>query len=347
MQPRCAIDQTIERVTIEGFAFPLGAYPVEPMTPVQGYRVEFEPADAGDVPGDPTEFVDEWPDRYIFDIVLSAERIESLFMQLVPLLPGRVYPILDFIGHDAFREIDPYIARNLVGTDWLLDAVRACGPFFFEDGMCGFGALSDDPFLHLFLDEHKILTIRCEPEMKERFEKALAAFDLKPLVESSRADAAAHEHRNVLWTPDDRPDLLSAEEIVEDLRDAWQLELNVDISRNLDDAGTDPRRPRTTTAAPHAVGRPAHDDPRPPRGCEPGSRGRHRAQYTPTGDRDGDQPGSIRNLPHRSIHHARRGGRDARLRGAARAEPGGAPDGRVQRAGLRDPDHRACERVDR
>ena len=253
MRPRCAVDDAVERKRADGFAFPLGVYPVEEMTPLPGYRVEFEPADTGGVPGggpngglpgggpgegdEFPEFADEWPDRYVFDVVISADRIESLFYQLIPLIPGRVYPILDFIGHDAYREIDPYIARNLVGTDWLLDAVRACKPFFFEDGMCGFGALSDDPFMHLVIDEHKILTIRCEPEMKERFERVLHAFDLQPIEEPSGADAAAHEHRNVLWTPDERPDLLSAEEIVEDLRDAWQLELNVDITRNTDDGG--------------------------------------------------------------------------------------------------------------
>lgn len=241
MRPRCAVDTEIERKTVDGFAFPLGVYPVEEMAPKPGYRVEFEPADTGGVPGgipgEAGEFADEWPDRYVFDVVLSADRVESLFYQLIPLMPGRVYPILDFIGHDAYREIDPYIARNLVGTDWLLDAVRACKPFFFDDGMCGFGALSDDPFLHLVIDEHKILTIRCEPVMKERFERVLTAFDLQPIEDPSGADAAAHEHRNVLWTPEDRPDLLSAEEIVEDLRDAWQLELNIDITRNTDDGG--------------------------------------------------------------------------------------------------------------
>lgn len=235
MQARCAVDESIERHEVNGFKFPLGAYPVEPMEPRPGYRLEFEPADTGSGGGD--DFLDEWPDRYVFDIVISADRVEALFRQLVPLLPGRVYPILDYIGHDAYREIDPYISRVLLGTDWLLDAVRACRPFFFEDGMCGFGALSDDPFLHLFVDEHKIITMRCEPEMRERLERVLAAFDLKEIDEPAGADSAAHEHRNVLWTPDDRPDLLSAEEIIEDLRDAWQLDLNIDITSNVDEGG--------------------------------------------------------------------------------------------------------------
>lgn len=234
MQARCAVDPAVQRVEINGFKFPLGVYPVEGMEPRAGYRLEFEPADAGPE-GD--EGLEEWPDRYVFDIVISAERVEPLFRQLVPLLPGRVYPILDFIGHDAYREIDPYISRVLIGTDWLLDAVRACRPFFFEDGMCGFGALSDDPFLHLFVDEHKIITVRCEPDLRERLERVLAAFDLHEIDDPAGADAAAHEHRNVLWTPEDRPDLLSAEEIVEDLCEAWQLDLNIDVTRNLDDNG--------------------------------------------------------------------------------------------------------------
>lgn len=234
MQARCAVDPAVQRVEISGFKFPLGVYPVEAMEPRPGYRLEFEPSDTG--PDGEEEF-EEWPDRYVFDIVISAERVEPLFRQLVPLLPGRVYPILDFIGHDAYREIDPYVSRVLIGTDWLLDAVRACRPFFFEDGMCGFGALSDDPFLHLFVDEHKIITVRCEPDLRERLERILAAFDLHEIDEPAGADAAAHEHRNVLWTPEDRPDLLSAEEIVEDLCDAWQLDLNIDVTRNLDDNG--------------------------------------------------------------------------------------------------------------
>src|SRR5262249_17382450 len=51
------------------------------------------------------------------------------------------------------------------------------------------------------------------------------------------ADAAAHEHRGVLATADDRPDLLTADEIVEQLRDEWRLVLNVDPETNLDDDG--------------------------------------------------------------------------------------------------------------
>ncbi|MBZ0172586.1 MAG: hypothetical protein K8E66_09430, partial [Phycisphaerales bacterium] len=177
MQARCAIDESIERHEINGFKFPLGVYPVEPMQPKPGYRLEFEPADTGNGEGD--EFLDEWPDRYVFDIVISADRVEALFRQLLPLLPGRVYPILDILGHDAYREVDPYVSYELVGLDRFTDTVRRFRAFFFEDGLVGFGAMSDDPFIYLFVDEHKIVTLRCQMEEREKVERILHAFDLE------------------------------------------------------------------------------------------------------------------------------------------------------------------------
>ena len=232
---RCAVDETIERVTLDGVAFPLGAYPVEQVQPLQGFASEFESADAGNAD---TEW-ELWPDRYVYDIVISADRLESLCRHLFSLLPARVFPILDFIGHDAYREVDPYISYELMGLDAFLDAVRRYKPFFFEDGMCGFGALSDDPFFYIFVDEHKIVTVRAAPELKEEVEAVLTAFDLQSVPEPAGADAAAHEHRGVLVSPREQPDLLSAEQIVEQLRDEWRLTLNVDAETNTDDEGRD------------------------------------------------------------------------------------------------------------
>lgn len=239
MLERCAVDPSLERVQAEGkagaVAFPLGVYPIEPMEPRAGYSVRFEQADGDDEAGE----WEEWPDRYVFEIVCPAPRLPALWRTLASLLPPRIYPILDVMGHDAYREIDPYIAYDLVGLEHLIDGTRRYAPFLFEDGLVGFGAMCDDPFAYVFIDEHKIITVRCEPEDKERFERALAAFDLEPVPEPIGVDAAAHEHRSVLLTPEDRPDLLSAEEIVERLRDLWALTLNIDTETNIDDDGRD------------------------------------------------------------------------------------------------------------
>jgi hypothetical protein len=53
------------------------------------------------------------------------------------------------------------------------------------------------------------------------------------------ADAVSHEHRSVLLTPEDRPELPGPEEVAEALVDLWGMTLNIDVERNLDDDGRD------------------------------------------------------------------------------------------------------------
>jgi len=233
--PTCQTDPDIERHVVQGFKFPLGVYPVEHMTPVAGYSSEFEPADNAEELGD----WEAWPDQYVFDIVMPADRIEPFWHQVFAMMPGRIFPIIDYIGHDAYREIDPYMAYEPIGKEKVIDALRQYRPFFFEDGMVGFGCVSEDPFFYIFVDEHKIITIRVEPELKPRIEKLLLAFDLEPRDEPSGADSASHEHRAILVTAPERPDLLSGDEILERMRDTWHLVLNVDPESNVDDEGND------------------------------------------------------------------------------------------------------------
>ncbi len=231
---KCQADPSIRRVVIGSFQFPLGVYPVEDMTPAPGYTMTFEQADGG-AEGE----WEEWPDRYAYDIVVSAHRLPTLVRTLLSLFEGRVFPILDVLGQDAYREIDPFIAYELVGLDRVFDALRLFGDYFFEDGMAGFGAMSEEPFLYLFVDEHKIVTVRADVALKERVERILHAFDLEQTEEAAGADAAAHEHRSVLLSRKDDETLLTAEEIVEHLKDSWRLLLNVDPDANLDDEGKD------------------------------------------------------------------------------------------------------------
>lgn len=248
---RCQIDKSIQRMVREGFDFPLGVYPVEDMTPREGFTLNFEPADGGgDRPRDEEEDsplddpgsddgLEEWPDRYVWDIAIRASRLDALCRQLFAMLPGRIFPILDVLGADAYRELDPYVAGELVGLERFLEGLRLFRGFLFEDGLIGFGAMSDEPFFYVFIDEHKVVTVRAEVHMKEKVEKVLAAFDLTEVEQIAAADAAMHEHRSVLEAPDHRPDLLTADEIVEELRDMWGLYLNIDGDRNVDEAGTD------------------------------------------------------------------------------------------------------------
>lgn len=237
------VDPAIERVRVEEFQFPLGTYPTEPSTPRPGYTMQFEAADGSD----PTDFtgqgfteeLEEWPDRYVYDVLVSHERLRPFCRAIFSLLPGRFFPILDVLGNDAYREIDPYIAYELVGCERFLDGLRFYEPWFFEDGLVGFGALSIDPFFYVFVDEHKIVTVRVAPDLKEKLERLLACFELSAVEELHGADAVAHEHRGVLIAPEERQDLLTPDEVIERLRDNWALQLNIDPTTNLDTEGNE------------------------------------------------------------------------------------------------------------
>ncbi len=181
--------------------------------------------------------LEEWPDRYVFDILVPNNRVEPLCRALFALFPGRIYPILDVLGHDEYREVDPYVSYELLGLDRFTDAIRRFRPFFFEDGLVGFGAMSEEPFLYMFVDEHKIVTVRAEVPLRERVERVLAAFDLKQVEELQGADSVTHEHRGVLDASEQRLDLLIADEIIEELQEQWRLELNINPDTNLDEDG--------------------------------------------------------------------------------------------------------------
>jgi hypothetical protein len=235
---RITVDTSLERTSVAGFDFPLGVYPVEPLDPKPGYFEQFEAAEGAEpfLAGMDEEW-EEWPDRWLFDVLVSATRLPALFRLCLTLLPSRVYPILDVLGNDDYREIDPYLAYDLVGVDHIVEGVRRYGPWLFEDGMVGFGAMSIDPFVYLFVDEHKVLTIRVQLDLKERVEKILRAFDLELVEDIRTADSVHHEHRSILTVPEDDPRIMGPDDILDELRGAWALELNVPGEGNADEDG--------------------------------------------------------------------------------------------------------------
>lgn len=236
---RLQIDPGIERLEEGGFAFPLGLRPVTALAAKSGYVQEFEPADGSEpfLTGPETADWEEWPDRFMYDVLVPGPRVASFVRLALSLLPARVYPILDVLGNDAYREIDPYIAYDLVGLDRFVEGIREYGPWLFEDGLCGFGALSIDPFVYLFVDEHKLVTLRVQLDLKEKVERLLAAFELAMHDELLSVDSVEHEHRTVLLAPSDDPSLLSGQDILDRLRSMWLLQLNIAGDTNVDDEG--------------------------------------------------------------------------------------------------------------
>lgn len=234
--PPQLLDPALERTIVGAFACPLGAYPVrsDELTPVEGYLVEFEPSESST-----DEEWDDWPDRYVYDVVITHNRLAPLLRSLFTLFPSRVYPILDALSDDAYREIDPYLAYDPVGLDRFHEAYRRWRAWLLEDGCVGFGAMSREPFLFVYVDDHKILTLRADASVRQRVERVLAAFDLKPVSEPAGVDAAEHEHRDTLPNPSGDAGVTTREDIVDDLKEAWRLTLNIDPETNVDDDGAE------------------------------------------------------------------------------------------------------------
>jgi hypothetical protein len=225
-RPLCASDPKLSRqAAANGFRYPLGCVPAENLEPREGYLVEFESSQ------------EEWPDCYMFDAVVSAEKVEPLVRDLLRLAPVRVTPILDVRGDDAYREIDPYLGVEEIHKQAVVDMLASARAFLLEDGHCGFGVVAEEPLFYLYVDDHKMVTVRVGLTDAAEVEEIFAAHDVPGDVEPIGVDAAAHDHLDTLWTDDNRRDLLDFYGMLDTLRYEWNLELNVDPATNVDDDG--------------------------------------------------------------------------------------------------------------
>ncbi len=225
-RPLCASDPNLSRVSAaNGFQFPLGCVPAEPLEPREGYHVEFESSQ------------EEWPDCYMFDAVVSAEKLEPLVRDLLRLAPASVVPILDVRGDDAYREMDPYLGLEEIDKEDFLAMLRPARAFLLDDGHCGFGALSEEPLFYLYVDDHKMVTVRVSLADAAEVEELLQAHGIPSEAEPLGVDSVEHDHLDTLWTDDNRSDLLDFYGVLDLLRYEWNLELNIDPETNVDDDG--------------------------------------------------------------------------------------------------------------
>lgn len=218
----------LERHRVGDFLLPLGVEPEGLPEPAQGYTLEFEPAQ------------DDGPDSYLFHVVVSHERLKPIIDAAFTLLPAEVIPIVEVGSRDAYRSMDVYLAVEPVPFDDFLRVWYAFEEFLLEDVCIGAGASAEEPFIEVFVDHWKGIAIRVPVEMRERIEQLLKGFGLAEVAETWPLDLDRDERplsrtREVLTVEDEHsPDL---DELLLQLREAWQLELDVDPEENLDDAG--------------------------------------------------------------------------------------------------------------
>ena len=209
----------------------MGIEPSDLSPPVQGYTVAYTPGE------------DDEPDTYVFRVVVSHERLAKVVDQVFNLLPPEVYCIVEVGSRDAYRAVDVYLGEETISLDEFRETWKRYEPLLLEDASIAAGANSEEPFVEIFLDMWKSLSIHVPLAMRDDVEELLQKLDLEEVAqtwpsddeEETLSDERGPRVRQVLDLSDDQlPDL---DDLLLDLRHAFRLELNIDPDTNVDDAG--------------------------------------------------------------------------------------------------------------
>jgi hypothetical protein len=218
----------LQRAVIDGFALPLGIAPGAIKVPTQGYTVEYGSGEG------------EEPDTYSFYVAVSHERVAPLLHRALDLLPDRVFGIVEISSRDAYRPVDVFIGRDEISRHRLLGTWRRCAAPLLEDASIAAGANSENPFVEVFLDQWKGLSIIVPLAMREQVEAILDEFGLEEVAETW----AVGDDNPALERSEIRPVLADFDAGAADIDDVlillrreWGLELNIDPDTNLDGAG--------------------------------------------------------------------------------------------------------------
>ncbi|MDH4185132.1 MAG: hypothetical protein OEV92_12970 [Nitrospinota bacterium] len=205
-----------QRMVSQGFVYPFGAYPEEPFNQAMGYD---------------SRYIEE-SGLYNYEISVSHERVLSVFISLLGLLPGEARLITQIHSGDYYREYDAYVSDDPVPVTDLIEWIIAWRGVAADDGFFGIGAYSEDPAVELFLDEHK--TIHVYHHNPDIMETALERLGVQFKMGLRFFWDEAHYHEPLPINDDDSDDFLSA---FEDLADRYQLVLEDDDEEDTDDEG--------------------------------------------------------------------------------------------------------------
>jgi len=220
--------EDLTRAVVNGYALPLGLEPGRLGAPTEGYTIAYTPGE------------DDEPDSYSFHVIVSHERLPALIRRAFDLLPEEVSCIAEVESSDAYRTVDVFLSAEPITRSAFLESWHWFEPFLLEDCFVGAGANSEEPFVEVFLDQWKRLSIHVPLTAREEVESWLDGFGLEEVPELWPADAddetfSTVSLRPVLELADEfSPDL---DEMIHELRHAWKLELNVDPDRNSDESG--------------------------------------------------------------------------------------------------------------
>ena len=229
MDPLFSIQPDLRRVIDRGHAFALGVAGGVTRPPAWGWHRTSRPRDDGH------------PATRTWTVIVSHELLRPLLLDLFTLLPTQVTGILELGSRDAFRAIDVFLSRAPVPVERFRGTWDCFEALLLEDASLAVGVNGDGPFIEVFLDQDKRLIVHGEPATGPAVESVLRRFGLQEraeneiLVPDSVLDAT--QTRPILTVA---PNLIvDTDQLLMELRAAWDLELDDDPDRNLDMQGRD------------------------------------------------------------------------------------------------------------
>ncbi|MEE9394487.1 MAG: hypothetical protein V3W41_18485 [Planctomycetota bacterium] len=186
--PVVRIKGDLKRTILGSVALPLGAELQEPGAPlIEGYESRFVASEG------------QQDDQFDFRIVLTHERVSEIARKLfVELLPQLVFATFEEFSNDAYRDVDNWLSEELVDKERLLQAWDSYGHFFVEDVRCGFGGMSYEPLIEVFVEEPSSINVVCGMDSKERVEKVIRDLGIEELSKAAFLDGIDHTSRDVI-----------------------------------------------------------------------------------------------------------------------------------------------------
>ena len=218
----------IERTVIDGFALALGITPGDVTPPTVGYTIAY------------TSGHDDEPDTYSFYVAVSHEQVAPILEKVFSLLPEEVCAIVEISSRDAYRQTDVFLSQEEIPKQEFLRTWDQWQPILLEDGSIAAGANSESPFVEIFVDQWKGVSIIVPLDMHDDVERLLASAGLKEVQETwvlGKENPALDKAqiRPVLANLDGLA--ADIDDVLMELRHDWRMELNIDPDTNVDEGG--------------------------------------------------------------------------------------------------------------
>ena len=212
------------RKKIGDFLFPYGSFPDEEIEQGEGYETEFFTP--------PNE--DQMGDRYRTVVMVSAEKIGPLFLDLCALLPARVHVVVERASEDVYTDRDVFVSEIEVEAEEFVEVFKAYEFTFCEDGQIGVGAFGAAQPFELFLSDHKEVVIfaeEVEPVHAILRRHGLTAVELQYYYDH------AHQHLSLVEYRGLRSGQFDYLHVVEALRQVFHMSQRLEEEPTVDEDG--------------------------------------------------------------------------------------------------------------